>query len=52
VFKKADDNGLSIEIDSAGTAGYKGASPDKRYQAFGVERGYSFKGLKSRKVVN
>jgi protein-tyrosine phosphatase len=51
--KKAEDNGLSIEIDSAGTAGYhKGAAPDKRSQAVGVERGYSFKGLKSRKVVN
>jgi protein-tyrosine phosphatase len=50
--KKADDMGLSIEIDSAGTAGYhKGAAPDKRSQAVGMERGYSFKGLKCRKVV-
>jgi protein-tyrosine phosphatase len=49
--KKAVDNGLIIEIDSAGTAGYhKGASPDKRSQAVGTERGYSFKGLKCRKV--
>jgi protein-tyrosine phosphatase len=50
--KKADDNGLTIEIDSAGTAGYnKGAAPDKRSQAVGIQRGYSFKGLKCRKVV-
>jgi protein-tyrosine phosphatase len=50
--KKASDNGLTIEIDSAGTAGYhKGTAPDKRSQAVGGERGYSFKGLKCRKVV-
>lgn len=51
-IKKAADNGLTIEIDSAGTAGYhKGAAPDSRSQAVGEERGYSFKGLKCRKVV-
>jgi protein-tyrosine phosphatase len=50
--KKALDHGLTIEIDSAGTAGYhKGAAPDKRSQAVGEERGYSFKGLKCRRVV-
>lgn len=50
--KKAADNGLRIEIDSAGTAGYhKGAAPDKRSQAVGEDRGYIFKGLKCRKVV-
>jgi protein-tyrosine phosphatase len=50
--KKAEDNGLNIQIDSAGTAGYhKGAQPDKRSQAVGEEKGYSFKGLKCRKVV-
>jgi protein-tyrosine phosphatase len=50
--KKAEDNDLSIKIDSAGTAGYhNGAAPDKRSQAVGLERGYSFKGLKCRKVV-
>ena len=49
--KKAQDSGLNIEIDSAGTAGYhKGAAPDKRSQGVGEERGYSFKGLKCRKV--
>ncbi|MFQ3191680.1 MAG: protein-tyrosine phosphatase [Paraglaciecola sp.] len=51
--KKAADNGLVIDIDSAGTAGYhKGASPDKRSQAVGMQRGYNFKGLKCRKVVD
>ncbi|WP_293749034.1 low molecular weight protein-tyrosine-phosphatase [uncultured Paraglaciecola sp.] len=50
--KKATDHALTIEIDSAGTAGYhKGAAPDKRSQAVGEERGYSFKGLRCRKVV-
>ena len=50
--KKADENGLSIEIDSAGTAGYhKGAAPDKRSQVAAMEKGYNFKGLKCRKVV-
>ena len=50
--KKADESGLSIEIDSAGTAGYhKGSAPDKRSQAVGMEKGYSFKGLKCREVV-
>jgi protein-tyrosine phosphatase len=49
--KKALDNGLSIEIDSAGTAGYhKGIAPDKRSQAVGFERGYGFKGLQCRKI--
>lgn len=50
--KKASDHGIAIKIDSAGTAGYhKNAAPDKRSQAVGEERGYSFKGLKCRKVV-
>lgn len=52
VFKhKVQELGLDIELDSAGTAGYhKGAAPDKRSQAVGQDRGYSFKGLKCRKV--
>ncbi|MCF2946586.1 low molecular weight phosphotyrosine protein phosphatase [Paraglaciecola aquimarina] len=52
VFKhKVAELGLNIEIDSAGTAGYhKGAAPDKRSQAVGQDRGFSFKGLKCRKV--
>lgn len=50
--KKALDSGLDLTIDSAGTAGYhKGGAPDKRSQDAGIERGYSFKGLKCRKVV-
>ena len=51
VFKhKAAQAGLNIEIDSAGTHGYHiGNPPDKRSQAAGVERGYSFKGLKCRR---
>jgi protein-tyrosine phosphatase len=49
--KKAADSGLDIEIDSAGTAGYhKGAEPDRRSQAVGTLRGYSFKGISCRKV--
>lgn len=49
--KKASEAGIDIEIDSAGTAGYHtGASPDKRSQAVGSERGYDFKGIKCRKV--
>lgn len=51
-IKKAADHGLKIDIDSAGTAGYhKGAAPDTRSQAVGEQRGYNFKGLKCRKVV-
>lgn len=52
VFKhKAANAGLDLIIDSAGTHGYHiGKAPDKRSQAAGVERGYSFKGLKCRRV--
>jgi protein-tyrosine phosphatase len=52
VFKhKAAKAGLDLIIDSAGTHGYHiGKAPDKRSQAAGVERGYSFKGLKCRRV--
>ncbi|MEP0356455.1 low molecular weight protein-tyrosine-phosphatase [Paraglaciecola sp.] len=49
--KMAQDQNLDLVIDSAGTAGYHtGAEPDKRSQAIGLERGYSFKGVKCRKV--
>ncbi|OUV38543.1 MAG: protein-tyrosine-phosphatase [Rhodobacteraceae bacterium TMED111] len=49
--KKAAEAGLDIDIDSAGTHGYHIGKPaDKRSQAAGVERGYSFKGLKCRRV--
>ncbi|MCQ8847429.1 protein tyrosine phosphatase [Alteromonas sp. 76-1] len=48
---KAARAGLKLDIDSAGTHGYHiGKQPDKRSQAVGVERGYSFKGLKCRRV--
>ena len=52
VFKqKAAAAGLDLVIDSAGTHGYHiGNPPDKRSQAAGIERGYSFKGLKCRRV--
>jgi len=52
VFRhKAEEAGLTLDIDSAGTHGYHiGKAPDKRSQAAGIERGYSFKGLKCRRV--
>ena len=52
VFRhKAELAGLDIQIDSAGTHGYHiGKQPDRRSQNAGVERGYSFKGLKCRRV--
>lgn len=52
VFRhKANLAGLNVEIDSAGTHGYHIGSPaDKRSQAAGEERGYSFKGIKCRRV--
>lgn len=50
--QKAAKAGLHLEVDSAGTHGYHiGKQPDKRAQAAGVARGYSFKGLKCRRVV-
>lgn len=49
--KKAHDAGLDLIIDSAGTHGYHiGSPPDKRSQSAGTERGYSFSGLKCRRV--
>ena len=52
VFRhKAAEAGLEVKIDSAGTHGYHiGKQPDKRSQAAGTARGYSFKGLKCRRV--
>ena len=42
---------LDMVVDSAGTHGYHiGKAPDKRSIATGEERGYSFKGLKCRRV--
>jgi protein-tyrosine phosphatase len=48
---KATAQGLSLKIDSAGTLGaHAKEKPDHRAQKVGVERGYSFDGLKARKV--
>lgn len=52
VFRqKVQDTKLSIEIDSAGTAGYHvGAKPDKRSIKHGKKRGYDFSNLAARAV--
>ncbi|MDA7745707.1 low molecular weight phosphotyrosine protein phosphatase [Psychromonas sp.] len=48
---KAIERGINIEIDSAGTiSNHRGKSPDKRSQAAGERRGYSFEGIVSRPV--
>lgn len=49
--QKAKEKGLSLKIDSAGTVGaHAKEKPDRRAQKVGIERGYSFDGLKARKV--
>lgn len=49
---RANKHSMQLEIDSAGTIGYhQGNPPDRRSQAAGLKRGYSFKGITSRKVV-
>jgi len=49
--QKAKIQGLSLKIDSAGTVGaHAREKPDHRAQKVGAERGYSFDGLKARKV--
>ena len=52
VFRhKAKEAGLAVEIESAGTHGYHiGKEPDKRSQACGSQRGYSFEGISCRRV--
>ncbi len=53
VFRhKANEQGFSsLKIDSAGTVGaHAREKPDHRAQKVGVERGYSFDGIKARKV--
>ncbi|MBU2977454.1 low molecular weight protein-tyrosine-phosphatase [Alteromonas sp. C1M14] len=52
VFRhKALEAGLDIDIDSVGTHGYHiGSPPDKRSRATGEQRGYSFDGLKCRRL--
>ena len=53
VFRhKAKEQGLSLKTDSAGTVGaHAREKPDHRAQKVGVERGYSFDGIKARKVT-
>lgn len=53
VFRhKAKEQGVNIEIDSAGTIGYHvGHIPDARSQKAGETRGYDFSGLFARKVA-
>ncbi|MCW8335770.1 low molecular weight protein-tyrosine-phosphatase [Vibrio paucivorans] len=49
---KAAQLGVDVEVDSAGTIGYhQGNPPDSRSRKAGERRGYSFKGMSSRKVV-
>ena len=49
--QKAKIQGLPLKIDSAGTVGaHAREKPDHRAQKVGAERGYSFDGLKARKV--
>jgi protein-tyrosine phosphatase len=49
---KAHKLGLDVVVDSAGTIGYhQGNPPDSRSQQAANLRGYSFKGMQSRKVV-
>ncbi|MDC5852619.1 low molecular weight protein-tyrosine-phosphatase [Vibrio europaeus] len=50
---KSQQLGIPVEVDSAGTIGYhQGNPPDSRSKAAGERRGYSFKGIRSRKVVS
>jgi protein-tyrosine phosphatase len=52
VFRhKSIQAGLKLTIDSAGTIGaHKREKPDQRAQKAGIARGYSFDGIKARKV--
>ncbi|MCO4799773.1 MAG: low molecular weight phosphotyrosine protein phosphatase [Colwelliaceae bacterium] len=53
VFRhKAQEQGLKLHIDSAGTIGsHAREKPDHRAQKVGVARGYSFDKIKARKVT-
>ena len=53
VFRhKAQGQGLSLKVDSAGTVGaHAKEKPDHRAQKVGVEKGYNFDGIKARKVT-
>ncbi|MGR5193011.1 low molecular weight protein-tyrosine-phosphatase [Vibrio rotiferianus] len=49
---KAQELGVVVEVDSAGTIGYHaGNPPDSRAMQAGKQRGYSFIGMRSRKVT-
>jgi protein-tyrosine phosphatase len=49
---KALKQGIAVEVDSAGTIGFHQSNPpDPRSVAVANNRGYSFKGIRSRKVV-
>lgn len=54
VFKaKARQAGFACDVDSAGTgAWHAGETPDRRAQAVGEKRGYSFAGQKARKITH
>jgi len=50
---KAAQLGIDVNLDSAGTIGYhQGNPPDSRAKTAGEKRGYSFKGIRSRKIVS
>ncbi|ART79367.1 low molecular weight protein-tyrosine-phosphatase [Oceanisphaera avium] len=50
--KRAEDAGLAIEVDSAGTyGGHAGARPDARAQAAGERRGYDFSNIYARQIT-
>lgn len=50
--KKTKELGISVKIDSAGTVGaHVKEKPDHRAQKVGVAQGYSFDGIKARKVT-
>ena len=53
VFRhKMNAQGLTLKVDSAGTLGaHAKEKPDHRAQKAGVARGYSFDGIKARKVT-
>jgi protein-tyrosine phosphatase len=53
VFKhKMITSGLALSVDSAGTLGaHAKQKPDHRAQKAGIARGYSFEGIKARKVT-
>ncbi|WP_299688045.1 low molecular weight protein-tyrosine-phosphatase [uncultured Vibrio sp.] len=51
--KKARQLDIDVVVDSAGTIGFhQGNPPDPRSKSAGEKRGYSFKGITSRKIVS